>query len=55
MFTKPQEVVIFPWLPDKTMLAIADKLNRKIIAGDLNLQRCREAISYSRLSIEPLA
>jgi hypothetical protein len=55
MFTKPQEVVIFPWLPDKTMLAIAHKLNRKIIAGDLNLQRCREAISYSRLSIEPLA
>jgi hypothetical protein len=55
MFTKPREVVVFPWLPDKTMLAIAHKLNRTIISGDFNPQRCREAIAYSGLKVEQLS
>ncbi|MBE9167129.1 DUF3102 domain-containing protein [Pleurocapsales cyanobacterium LEGE 06147] len=52
MFSQPKELIVLPWLPDKAMLATSHQLDRTIIAGDLNLQRCREAIACSGLSRE---
>lgn len=54
MFSTPGEAVIFPWLPDSTMLAIAHKLERNIFAGDMNPERCRKAIAHSQLLAEPI-
>ncbi|HLO49014.1 MAG TPA: DUF3102 domain-containing protein [Kamptonema sp.] len=54
MFSTPGESVIFPWLPDSTMLAIAHKLERNIFAGDMNPERCRKAIAHSQLLAEPI-
>lgn len=52
MFSAPGEAVIFPWLPDSAMLAIAHKLERKIFAGDPNPEKCRKAIAHSLLLVE---
>jgi hypothetical protein len=52
MFSTPGEVVIFPWLPDKEMLAVAHKLKRLIFAGDPNPERCRQAIAHLGLNAE---
>ena len=52
LFTQPGETVIFPWLPNPEMLAIAHRLNRKIFAGDPNRQRCQVAIERSQLSVQ---
>ena len=54
MFSTPGEAVIFPWLPDSTMLAIAHKLERNIFAGDMSPERCRKAIAHSQLLAEPI-
>lgn len=54
MFSTPGESVIFPWLPDSTMLAIAHKLERNIFAGDMSPERCRKAIAHSQLLAEPI-
>lgn len=51
-FTTPGEVIIFPWLPDEDMIAVAHKLERLIFAGDQNPERCSRAIARSRLSAE---
>ncbi|MEG4005572.1 DUF3102 domain-containing protein [Microcoleus sp. Pol11C1] len=54
MFSTPGETVIFPWLPDSAMLAVAHKLERKIFAGDPNPEKCRQAIAHSQLLVEPI-
>lgn len=52
MFSTPGEAVIFPWLPNPGMIAIAHKLERHICAGDPDSQRCSQAIAHSRLSVD---
>ena len=54
MFSAGGEAVIFPWLPDSAMLAIAHKLERKIFAGDPSPEKCRKAIAHSQLLVERL-
>lgn len=49
MFSKPGQTVVFPWLPYQYMIAIANKLNRKIIAGDVSQERCNRAVQSSGL------
>jgi DNA modification methylase len=49
LFSQPQDIVIFPWLPDETMIETAHRLGRKVIAGDLSLDRCQRAIQATRL------
>lgn len=55
MFSRPGEVVIFPWLPDPDTLATVHKLKRRICAGDLNPQRCSQAVARSGLKVERVA
>ncbi|MEO1763872.1 MAG: site-specific DNA-methyltransferase, partial [Cyanobacteria bacterium J06629_18] len=49
MFSLPGEAIVFPWLPYPEMIAIANKFNRKVIAGDMSQERCQQAISASGL------
>lgn len=49
MFSQLGETIVFPWLPHPYMIAIANKLNRKVIAGDISQERCRQAILESGL------
>ena len=49
MFSQPGEAIVFPWLPYPEMIAIANKFNRKVIAGDMSQERCQQAISASGL------
>ncbi|MBE9212899.1 DUF3102 domain-containing protein [Plectonema cf. radiosum LEGE 06105] len=49
MFSQPGDTIVFPWLPYSQMIAIANKLNRKAIAGDMSVQKCQQAISASGL------
>ena len=50
LYTQPNDVVIFPWLPHPEMLAIAHQLNRKVFAGDQRPERCYQAIAASGLT-----
>lgn len=52
MFSAPGDIVIFPWLPNQEMLAIADRLERQVYAGDLNPERCRKAVAYAGLTVK---
>lgn len=52
VFSKPGEVVIFPWLPNEMMLKIAHELGRKIFAGDPNPEKCEEGIKQLGLRSE---
>ena len=54
MFSILGDIVVLPWLPKPEMLAIAHKLRRVIIAGDINLDLCRQAIARSGLTVEKL-
>ena len=49
MFSLPGEAIVFPWLPYPEMIAIANKFNRKVIAGDVSQERCQQAILASGL------
>ncbi|NJL19566.1 MAG: DUF3102 domain-containing protein [Leptolyngbyaceae cyanobacterium SM1_3_5] len=42
MFTQPEETIVFPWLPQADLIAIADRQNRKVIAGDPSPNRCQQ-------------
>lgn len=53
-FSAPGQAVIFPWLPNKDMLDVAHKLQRRIYAGDPNPERCHQAISAAGLVISPV-
>ncbi|MGF1523898.1 MAG: DUF3102 domain-containing protein [Leptolyngbyaceae cyanobacterium] len=50
-FSKPNDVVVFPWLPDAEMLSVAHTLNRRIFAGDPDPTRCARAIAAAKLRV----
>ena len=52
MYSEPGDMIIFPWLPDEAMLAIAHQLGRKVCAGDPSPERCSRAIYCSGLPVE---
>ena len=54
MFSAPQDVVLFPWLPRPEMIATAHRLGRRVYAGDASPGRCRAAIADMGLMPEPL-
>jgi hypothetical protein len=54
MFSASGDTVIFPWLPSADAIAIAHQLNRRVFAGDPSLERCHQAIAYSRFRFDPL-
>jgi DNA modification methylase len=54
MFSNVGDLVVFPWLPKSEMLTVAHKLRRIIIAGEVNLDLCRQAIALSGLTAEKL-
>ncbi|MEA5513958.1 DUF3102 domain-containing protein [Nodularia sp. UHCC 0506] len=54
MFSQPGELVLFPWLPQEDMIAIAHRLQRLVIAGDPSLDLCQKAVIASGLSVEKI-
>ncbi|MFN6571996.1 DUF3102 domain-containing protein [Dendronalium sp. ChiSLP03b] len=54
MFSASGNTVIFPWLPSMDMIKIAHQLNRRVFAGDPDIERCRQAIAHLGLKTEPL-
>ena len=46
LFSAEGDTVIFPWLPQEEMLAIAHRLKRRIVAGDPSPERCQKAIRH---------
>ncbi|NJR39335.1 MAG: DUF3102 domain-containing protein [Leptolyngbyaceae cyanobacterium CSU_1_4] len=55
MFSKPEETVLFPWLPNRQMIAIAHRLGRKVVAGDASLERCQLAVQAAGWEVEAIA
>lgn len=53
-FSKVNEIVVFPWLPDSEMIAIAHRLNRGVLAGDPDPGRCARALAASQLKALPI-
>ncbi len=49
LFSQRQETVIFPWLPHENLIAIAHRMGRKVVAGDLSPERCRRAMQATGL------
>ncbi|MEO1376926.1 MAG: DUF3102 domain-containing protein [Cyanobacteria bacterium J06635_10] len=49
MFSQLGEAIVFPWLPHPYMIRVANKLNRKVIAGDISQENCSQAIAASGL------
>ncbi|WP_414579469.1 DUF3102 domain-containing protein [Anabaena sp. CCY 9402-a] len=54
MFSQPGELVVLPWLPQADMIAIAHRLQRRVIAGDPSLELCQQAVIASGLSVEQI-
>lgn len=54
MFSTLGDTVIFPWLPDGEIIAVAHKLRRNICAGDPDSGRCSKAIAQSGLKAKRL-
>ncbi len=54
LYSTEGDTVIFPWLPDKELLAIAHRLKRRIFAGDPSPERCQKAITEAGLTVEQL-
>lgn len=54
MFSVPGELLVFPWLPQEDMIAIAHRLQRRVIAGDPSLDLCQKAVIASGLSVEQI-
>jgi hypothetical protein len=50
-FSDPGQTVIFPWLPNASMLAVVHRLQRQIYAGDPDPERCQKAIDGAGLDI----
>ena len=50
LYSQPNDVIIFPWIPHPEMIAIAHQLNRRVFAGDQQTERCYEAIAASGLT-----
>ncbi|NJO42416.1 MAG: DUF3102 domain-containing protein [Cyanobacteria bacterium CRU_2_1] len=55
LFSNREDTIIFPWLPHPEMLAIAHRLGRKVVAGDLIPERCQQAIQATGLSATRIA
>ncbi len=55
LYSQVGDTVIFPWLPNDEMLAIAHRLKRRIIAGDSNLKHCQNAIAQLGLNLEEIS
>jgi uncharacterized protein (DUF2267 family) len=49
LFSQRQETVIFPWLPNENLIAIAHRMGRKVVAGDLSRERCYQAMQATGL------
>ncbi|MBD2252787.1 DUF3102 domain-containing protein [Nostoc parmelioides] len=54
MFSQPGDLVVFPWLPQADMIAIAHRLQRRVIAGDPSIDLCQQAVIASGLSVEQI-
>ena len=54
LYSAEGDTVIFPWLPYEEMLAIANRLKRRIVAGDPSPERCQKAIAKLGLTIDQL-
>ncbi|BAB74360.1 DUF3102 domain-containing protein [Anabaena sp. FACHB-709] len=54
MFSQPGELIVFPWLPQPDMIAIAHRLQRRVIAGDPSIELCQQAVIASGLSVEQI-
>jgi hypothetical protein len=54
LFSEQGDTVLFPWLPDENMINSAHQLDRIVIAGDPNLDRCHKAIAKSNLVAKPI-
>lgn len=52
MFSNRGEAVVFPWLPTGELIAVANRLERQVYAGDPDIERCVEVISRSGLAYE---
>lgn len=52
LFSKPGDIVLFPWLPDQNIIELTHRLDRVIVAGDSMIERCRKAIAKSKLTVE---
>lgn len=50
-FSKPGELVVFPWLPDAEMIAIAHQLGRIVVAGDVDPKRCTQAMKKFEVTL----
>ncbi|MEM9212775.1 MAG: DUF3102 domain-containing protein [Cyanobacteria bacterium P01_F01_bin.150] len=51
LYSKPNDAIIFPWLPNAEMLAVAHRLNRQVFAGDQRPEYCKRAIAASGLTV----
>ncbi len=49
LFSQPQDTVVFPWLPEPELIAVAHRLGRKVVAGDMSPDRCQQAIQATGL------
>lgn len=54
LLSKPDDLVLFPWLPDPYLVELVAKLERTIVAGDSILDRCQKAIAVSKMAVEPV-
>lgn len=54
LLSKPGEIVIFPYLPIPSILAIGHKLKRKLYLGDSNPRRCARLIEQTGFDIRRL-
>jgi Protein of unknown function (DUF3102) len=53
LLSQPGDIIVFPWLPHLEMITIADRLGRKVFAGDSSKERCQSIVQSCGLSIEP--
>ncbi|NEP17641.1 MAG: DUF3102 domain-containing protein [Leptolyngbya sp. SIO4C1] len=50
LLSNPRDSVVFPWLPQSDMLAVAHQLGRRVYGGDADIARCQRAISAAGLA-----
>lgn len=52
MLTKPNDTLLFPWLPEADLIALGDRLGRQIYAGDGDLDQVQNAAKTAGLSVK---
>ena len=55
LLSQPEDIVLFPWLPDRHIIELSHKLERIVIAGDSNLDNCQKAIAQAQLTVEAVS